>query len=68
MIMTNIKFKCCICGIIVGGYGNNPNPIKKQGKCCDECNADQVIPARLELTKIMKQYGNNERDLPRNVK
>ena len=63
--MTN-KFKCCICGINDQGYGNNPDPIKKQGKCCDECNADQVIPARLELTKIMMQYGKNEKHIHSN--
>ena len=61
--MTRIKFNCCLCGIISAGYGNNPQPIKKEGRCCDECNADQVIPARFELTKIMMKYGKNEEHL-----
>ena len=64
--MTGKLYECCICGITDHGYGNNPDHIKKEGKCCDECNADQVVPARLELYKIMKQYGNNERNIPRN--
>jgi hypothetical protein len=59
----NKEIICCLCKIKFTGYGNNPDPIKKQGRCCDECNADQVIPARLELTKIMMQYGTNERNL-----
>jgi hypothetical protein len=40
---------CCLCG---GGYtftGNNPYPVSKNpnDKCCDTCNSDKVIPARL---------------------
>ena len=61
--MTRIKFNCCLCGIISAGYGNNPQPIKKEGRCCDECNADQVLPARFELLKIMKKYGKDEKHL-----
>ena len=61
--MTRLKFNCCLCEVIAVGYGNNPQPIKKEGRCCDECNADQVIPARFELTKIMMKYGKNEEHL-----
>lgn len=43
--------KCVICGKALkkGDYGNNPEPIKpySSGVCCDECNRDKVIPARL---------------------
>lgn len=39
--------KCCICGKKFIGYGNNPDPIKKKGKCCNECNETKVIPARI---------------------
>ena len=47
------KYKCCICNKWVKGYGNNPLPIKEKGKCCDECNAVFVIPARLnELARL----------------
>lgn len=41
-------FKCCICGKVVKGYGNNPAPVKEEGKCCDECNIEYVIPERLK--------------------
>lgn len=41
-------FTCCICGDTISGqWGNNPWPIKPEGKCCDECNWQQVILARL---------------------
>lgn len=53
--MTGKLYKCCICGITDHGYGNNPDPIKKKGRCCDECNADQVIPVRLGLDNIKKK-------------
>lgn len=39
--------ECCICGKEFTGYGNNPWPVMKDGKCCDECNFDTVLPARL---------------------
>lgn len=46
------KFTCCICGEECTGYGNNPEPYKHEGRCCDACNLKFVIPARLaELNK-----------------
>jgi hypothetical protein len=44
--------KCCICDKIipvVGSWagGNNAEPVVKDGRCCNECNAKFVIPARL---------------------
>jgi len=46
---------CCICGEPIEGYGNNPAPVKDEGRCCDACNIKFVIPARLaELNKEEK--------------
>jgi DNA-directed RNA polymerase subunit RPC12/RpoP len=45
------KKKCVICGKEFSGYGNNPWPVKSRGKCCDECNLNIVIPARLKMVK-----------------
>jgi hypothetical protein len=39
---------CCICGKEFTEWGNNPWPIKEEGTCCDTCNRDFVIPARIE--------------------
>lgn len=43
--------KCCICGkpFRPGEWGNNPEPVKpySSGTCCDECNMEKVVPARL---------------------
>ena len=49
------KFKCCLCGKEVEGYGNDPSPIETQNEndeCCDECNLAIVIPTRIELVTI----------------
>ena len=41
--------RCCICGKLFKGFGNNPWPVKtgEAERCCDACNWDYVIPARL---------------------
>ena len=40
------KQKCCVCGKTFVGFGNNPAPIAHEGRCCDKCNEQRVIPAR----------------------
>lgn len=45
---------CCICGEPIQGYGNNPRPVKEEGRCCDACNLKFVIPARI------RAMNNNE--------
>lgn len=47
MNTDNNKQRCCICGNVFWGWGNNPWPIKEEGKCCDACNASRVLPARI---------------------
>lgn len=51
---TERKFKCCICHKESTGYGNNPNPYKFSGRCCDACNRTYVIPARFALLNLGK--------------
>jgi len=39
--------KCCICGKdLKDPYGHSPDPVKKKGRCCENCNNTVVIPAR----------------------
>ena len=41
---------CCICGGELGQFGgNNPAPLMSmdEGRCCNDCNAMFVIPARM---------------------
>ena len=49
MVGTQKSWKCCICGKMIKGYGNDPWPIVKDenAKCCDKCNDTKVIQARL---------------------
>ena len=48
--------KCCICGEkievnAISGWeqGNNAEPVVKDGRCCDLCNAEVVFRKRMEL-------------------
>ena len=38
---------CAICGKTYTGFGNDAWPVK-DGDCCDACNTEYVIPARLK--------------------
>lgn len=41
-------FYCTLCGEYFFGYGNNPYPLaSSEDQCCDTCNINKVIPARL---------------------
>ena len=44
------EFKCVLYEKYCQGFGNNPQPLAKEGKCCDSCNVS-VILARLEAIK-----------------
>lgn len=47
--------KCVICGKKLKDYGHNADPISAEGQCCDKCNIEQVIPARISIMfSIMK--------------
>lgn len=45
------KTKCCLCGCDIEGYGNNPWPLNndEDARCCDKCNADKILPARMAI-------------------
>ena len=45
---------CCICGKSINNKldFNNPYPIKKEGECCNECNLQIVVPARLKRREV----------------
>ncbi len=46
---THVKeFKCCLCGKMANGHGNNAQPLR-EGKACDACNVSIVIPHRIAL-------------------
>jgi len=49
--MKTIQKRCCICKKYFYGVGNNPDPVKKKGVCCDKCNLIYVLPKRLNLIK-----------------
>lgn len=53
------KFICCICGKESSGYGNNPFPVSKTGRCCDKCNIEVVIPKRLSAKVILDAFSRD---------
>ena len=52
--MENTMKICSICGCGYTGWGNNAWPVN-DGRCCNQCNSEYVIPARLN-----RMYGNKE--------
>ncbi len=50
--------KCVICGKPIAGFGNNPWPVKEEGECCDECNQEHVIPARIDFIRTKEGGGD----------
>ena len=47
---------CCICKRIFYGYGNNAYPLYDD-ICCDECNLEYVIPARIQQQNNKQNKG-----------
>lgn len=41
------EWKCVLCKEFTRGWGNNPSPLSSEGMCCDKCNIDKVVPARI---------------------
>jgi hypothetical protein len=53
--------KCVICmELCENKYGNNPQPIKENGSCCDKCDISKVTPARMLL---LQPIHNNKRKI-----
>ena len=48
---------CILCGCEINVFGNNPEPVasRDQGECCDKCNWNLVIPARLKEARNEKK-------------
>jgi hypothetical protein len=46
--VVELRTPCCICGRRLRMHeGNRPHPVKASGKCCNDCNVNVVIPARM---------------------
>lgn len=56
------KNKCCICKKEFEGFGNNPDPIKKSGRCCSACNYLVLI----ERIKTVQSHAKKETQYEKN--
>ncbi len=58
---ANTPYTCVLCNAACIGWGNNPSPVNgltfEDGRCCDDCNANLVIPTRLLII-----FGENRVD------
>ena len=54
--------KCCLCKENLSHtFGNSPFPLKKRGgDCCDKCNHEKVIPARMGNMMLPSQFSTWE--------
>lgn len=51
--------ECVICNGILADIGHNPDPLSNgEGRCCDICNINYVIPAR--LYEMRESYIDNQ--------
>jgi hypothetical protein len=46
---------CSLCGKLYYHWGHNPEPLKPfEERCCRDCNATKVIPARLASLRCQR--------------
>lgn len=55
------EYDCVLCGKHFTGWGNDPWPVAEDGRCCDKCNMEKVLPARINLMKSHKNESLEER-------
>lgn len=54
---------CCICKEEVNEkYGNNPQPVKQGGRCCNDCNYTVVVPTRINQLLLLTSKEEKEND------
>tara|TARA_R110002050_G_scaffold284501_1_gene433680 strand:- start:6 stop:221 length:216 start_codon:yes stop_codon:yes gene_type:complete len=52
--------ECNICKKQFKGFGNNPDPVRLWGVCCDTCDMGVVIPARRLFDHYVNKLGHKE--------
>jgi hypothetical protein len=56
--MTKLNKKCVICRQTFDGIGANAHPVSLYGTCCNDCDIEKVIPARILEREYQKLYGD----------
>jgi len=60
LLYPTTHFKCCLCKKRSAGYGNSAEP-EANGRCCDDCNYERVIPSRLADAQLRQMAKINSR-------
>ncbi len=55
-----LRQKCVLCGNALADMGANPWPLADSGECCDYCDANLVIPARITQYLNSKKETNDD--------
>ena len=50
-----IEKRCSICGRLCGERVHNVFPYKKSGMCCDTCNQEYIIPAKIKYEEMERR-------------
>lgn len=63
--MSSLENACCFCLEDFGLHGNDPWPLQEEGRCCDVCNRNLVIKARIqkyleETQKDVRSFNHEE--------
>jgi hypothetical protein len=54
--MTPVQV-CSICGGAIVGFGNSAQPVN-DGRCCDHCNLERVLPEKVRRMQAPKRERN----------
>jgi hypothetical protein len=57
--MSDVR-ACSICGEPYSGDGNEAEPVI-DGRCCDRCSLEYIIPVRLEELRAAERDGQRRR-------
>jgi len=54
---------CVLCGGLYEMYGNNPRPLANDGRCCDSCNWNKVVPYRFYQAVLQHRAQQQENEM-----
>ena len=54
---------CVLCPGLYEGYGHNPRPLANEGRCCDDCNWNKVVPYRFYQAVLQHRAQQQEDEM-----
>lgn len=50
--------RCCICNGLIFGLGHKTREFANDGRCCDDCNIEVVVPLRIKKLELLRDRRN----------